>query len=241
LTYKTAFPILPLIKEILIKKGDLNKMNEFKSVSIWHKETVLEELSARLIKRGFNTVILDNADTIRDFISKTIPVDATVGLGGSVTLRETGIDVLLKLRGNTVFDHWDSSMNSGENLDARRKQLTSDYFLTSINAVTIDGDLVNIDGVGNRVAAMIFGPKHVIAIVGYNKIARNVDEAIWRIKNIASAKNSKRLGLNTPCAKTGFCVDCKPSVSICRITTIIDYKPMLTEFTIILTPLDLGY
>jgi hypothetical protein len=216
-------------------------MNEFESVSIWHKETVLEELSAKLTKRGFNPVILNTIDTIKDFISRTVPVDATVGLGGSVTLRETGIDVLLKSRGNTVFDHWDGSKNPGENLEARRRQLTSDFFLTSINAITIDGELVNIDGVGNRVAAMIFGPKHVIAIVGYNKIASNVDEAIGRTKNIASVKNSKRLGLNTPCAKTGFCMDCKPPVSICRITTIIAYKPMLTEFTIILTPLDLGY
>jgi hypothetical protein len=223
------------------KKGEGNTMNEFESVSKWHKEAVLGELSAKLTKRGFNPVILNTADTIKDFICKTIPVEATVGLGGSVTLRETGIDVLLKSRGNTVFDHWDSSKSSAENLDARRKQLTSDFFLTSINAVTIDGELVNIDGAGNRVAAMIFGPKHVIAIVGYNKITGSIDEAIWRTKNIASAKNCKRLGLNTPCAKTGFCLDCKPSVSICRITTIIDYKPMLTEFTIILTPLDLGY
>jgi hypothetical protein len=216
-------------------------MNEFESVSIWHKQTVLEELSAKLIKRGFTTVILNTADTVKEFISKTIPVNATVGLGGSVTLRETGIDILLKSRGNIVFDHWDSSKSFEGNLDTRRKQLTSDYFLTSINAVTTDGELVNIDGAGNRVAAMIFGPKHVIAIVGYNKIASNIDEAIWRTKNIASAKNCKRLGLSTPCAKTGFCLDCKPPVSICRITTIIDYKPMLTEFTIILTPLELGY
>lgn len=216
-------------------------MNEFESVSMWHKETVLQELSAKLMKRGFNPVILNTVDAIKDFIKKAIPVDATVGLGGSVTLRETGIDILLKSRGNTVFDHWDSSKSPLENLDARRKQLTSDYFLTSINAVTIDGELVNIDGAGNRVSAMIFGPKHVMAIVGYNKIAKNIDEAIWRTKNIASARNSKRLGLNTPCAKTGFCMDCKQPVSICRITTIIDYKPMLTEFTIILTTLDLGY
>ena len=216
-------------------------MNEFESVSIWHKETVLKELSAKLTKRGFSPVILNTVDMIKDYIGKTIPADATVGLGGSVTLRETGIDVLLKSRGNIVFDHWDSSKSSEENLEARRKQLTSDFFLTSINAVTTDGELVNIDGIGNRVAAMIFGPKHVIAIIGYNKIASSIDEAIGRTKNIASAKNSKRLGMNTPCAKTGFCMDCKPPVSICRITTIIAYKPTLTEFTIILTPLDLGY
>jgi L-lactate utilization protein LutB len=216
-------------------------MDDFKSIPIWHKGIVLDELSAKLTARGFNTVILNTTDEIKDFIGKTIPADATVGLGGSVTLRETGIDVLLKSRGNTVLDHWDNSKSFAENLDTRKKQLTSDYFLTSINAVTKDGELVNIDGAGNRVAAMIFGPKHVIAIIGYNKIASSMDEAIWRTKNIASAKNSKRLGLNTPCAKTGYCMDCKPSVSICRITSIISYKPMLTEFTIILTPLELGY
>jgi len=216
-------------------------MAEFESASVWHKQTVLQALSAKLTKRGFNPVILNTADAIKDFIGKTIPQEAAVGLGGSVTLREAGIDVLLKSRGNTIFDHWDSSKSPGETLDARRKQLTADFFLTSVNAVTIEGELVNIDGAGNRVAAMIFGPKHVIAIIGYNKITKNVEEAIWRTKNIASAKNCQRLGLNTPCAKTGFCMDCKQPVSICRVTTIIDYKPMLTEFTIILTPLELGY
>lgn len=216
-------------------------MNELENISIWHKGIVLDKLRDRLTARGFNTFILNTIDEIKDFIGKTIPPEATVGLGGSVTLRETGIDVLLKSRDNTVFDHWDESKSFTEKLDTRKKQLTADFFLTGINAVTKDGELVNIDGVGNRAAAMIFGPKHVIAIIGYNKIAGTMDEAIWRIKNIASPKNSRRLGLNTPCAKTGHCMDCKPSVSVCRITTVINYKPMFTEFTIILTPLELGY
>lgn len=216
-------------------------MNELENISIWHKGMVLDKLRDRLTARGFNTLILNTIDEIKDFIGKTVPIDATVGLGGSVTLREIGLDVLLNSRGNTVFDHWDESKSVAEKFDTRKKQLTADFFLTSINAVTKDGDLVNIDGVGNRVAAMIFGPKHVIAIIGYNKIASTMDEAIWRIKNIASPKNSKRLGLNTPCAKTGHCMDCKPSISVCRMTTVINCKPMFTEFTIILTPLELGY
>jgi hypothetical protein len=223
------------------QKGDGNTMDDFAGVPMWHKRIVLDQLSARLTARGFHAVILNTAGEIKDFIVKTIPAEATVGLGGSVTLRETGIDVLLKSRGNTVFDHWDSGKSAAENHETRRKELTSDYFLTGINAVTSDGELVNIDGAGNRVAAMIFGPKHVIAIIGYNKIASGMEEALWRIKNVASPKNSKRLGLNTPCAKTGHCMDCKPSSSICRITSVIAYKPMLTEFTIILTPLELGY
>jgi L-lactate utilization protein LutB len=216
-------------------------MNEFDSVSIWHKEIVLEELSAKLKKRGFNPIILNTVDAIKEFILNIMPENSTVGIGGSVTIRETEIDVMLKSRGNTVFDHWDNSKSPEENLDARRKQLTSDYFLTSVNAITVDGEIVNIDGAGNRVAAMIFGPKHVIAVVGYNKIARNLEEAIWRTKNIASTKNCKRLKLDTPCAKKGYCMDCKLPTSICRVTTIIDYKPMLTEFSIILTPLELGF
>ncbi len=216
-------------------------MNESASIKTWHQETVLAELSAKLSKRGFNPVIIDTLEAIKDFITKIIPPDATVGLGGSVTLRETGIDALLKSRGNTVFDHWEDGKSPDESLAVRKKQLTTDYFLTSSNAVTLDGRLVNIDGAGNRVAAMIFGPKHVVALVGYNKIASGMEEAIWRAKNIASAKNCKRLGLSTPCAKTGFCMDCKLPLSICRVTTIIEYRPMLTDFTIILTPLELGY
>jgi hypothetical protein len=216
-------------------------MTEFDSVSTWHKEIVLEELSAKLKKRGFNPIILNTVDAIKEFILNIIPGNSTVGIGGSVTIRGTEIDVMLKSRGNTVFDHWDNSNSPEENLDTRRKQLTSDYFLTSVNAITVDGEIVNIDGAGNRVAAMIFGPKHVIAVIGYNKIACNLEEAVWRTKNIASPKNCKRIKLDTPCAKKGYCMDCKFPTSICRVTTIIDYKPMLTEFSIILTPLELGF
>ena len=88
---------------------------------------------------------------------------------------------------------------------------------------------------------MIFGPKHVISIIGLNKIAKDTDDAIWRAKNNASAMNTKRGNMDTPCAKTGLCGDCRPPKTICRVTTIIDYKPMLTDFTVILTPLELGF
>ena len=216
-------------------------MNDYREITNWHKGITLEDLRGKLIKRGFNSVILNSIGEIHDYILKAIPNNATVGFGGSVTLRETGIDRLLRERGNTVLDHWDKSLAPEQALDIRKRQLTSDYFLTSLNAITMEGELVNIDGAGNRVAAMIFGPKHVIALAGYNKIVRNLDEALWRTKNIASPRNSKRLNLETPCAKKGYCMDCKHPVSICRITTIIDYKPILTEFTIILTPLELGF
>lgn len=216
-------------------------MAEFDAIKTGHKNQVLETLGRNLQKRDFKVHILNTAKDINDFLEKTIPVSAKVGLGGSVTLRELGIDGLLKSRGNKLLDHWDKNLSAEQSLAIRKEQLTSDYFLTAANAVTVDGRIVNIDGVGNRAAAMIFGPGHVIAIISSNKIAKDTDEAIWRAKNTASAMNTKRGNMDTPCAKTGFCGDCRPPKSICRVTTIIDYRPMLTDFTVILTPLELGF
>ena len=216
-------------------------MAEFDSIKLWHKNQVLEELARHLQKRDFKVQILNTATEINEFLLKAIPVDSRVGLGGSVTLRELGIDTLLKERGSKVLDHWDKSLNAEQSLNIRKEQLTSDYFLTSANAVTADGRIINIDGIGNRVAAMIFGPTHVFSIISANKIARDTDEAIWRAKNMATAMNTKRGNMETPCAKTAYCSDCRPPKTICRVTTIIDYKPMLTDFTVILTPLELGF
>ncbi len=213
----------------------------FKDYKNWHNNIILKKLNDRLNQNDFNSIILNTIEEINDHIKKEIPEDATIGIGGSVSIRELGIDSLLKARGNTMRDHWDKELTKEQAVEVRRNQLSSDYFLTSVNAITIDGQLVNIDGVGNRVASMIFGPKHVIAVVGINKIAKNIDEAIWRIKNIAAPMNCKRLGIEAPCAKNGYCLNCKSSNSVCKITTIIDSRPALTEFTIILTPMELGF
>jgi hypothetical protein len=216
-------------------------MAEYNDIKNWHKGQILGELSGNLKKRDFKVEIFETAREINDYVMKTIPANVKVGLGGSISLRELGIDKLLKERGNTLLDHWDKSLSSEQSLNIRKEQLSSDYFLTSANAITLDGRIVNIDAVGNRVAAMIFGPKHVISIISVNKIAKDTDDAIWRVKNNASAMNTKRGNMETPCAKTGFCGDCRPPKTICRVTTIIDYRPMLTDFTVILTPLDLGF
>ncbi|MFH0976018.1 MAG: lactate utilization protein [Spirochaetota bacterium] len=216
-------------------------MNQFNEIKNWHNEVILKEVKDNLTKRDFNVVILNTINDIADYMVKTIPANARVGLGGSITLREIGIDKLLRDRGNTLLDHWEKNLTPEQSLETRKGQLTSDYFLTSANAVTRDGRIINIDGIGNRVAAMIFGPKHVIAVISANKIAKDLDDAIYRAKNTASAMNTKRGNMETPCAKTGFCADCRPPKTICRVTTIIDYRPMLTDFTVILTPVELGF
>ncbi len=216
-------------------------MNQYDEIKNWHKEIILEQVSEHLKKRDFNTLIFKTAREINDYLTKTIPAGASVGLGGSISLRELGIDKLLKERGNKVLDHWDKSLSAEQVRHVRKEQLTSDYFLTSLNAITADGRLVNIDGVGNRVAAMVFGPGHVIAIASHNKIAGDLEDAIRHAKNMGSSMNAKRGNMDTPCAKTGYCMDCRLPKTICRVTTIMEYKPMQTDFTIILTPLDLGF
>ncbi len=216
-------------------------MNEYNDAREWHTDLLLKDLNEMLKKCEFDSRILETIDEINTFLLKTIPADSSVGIGGSVSIRELCIDRLLKERGNVLHDHWEQGLSKEEVLETRKKQLSSDCFLTSVNAVTTAGQLVNIDGVGNRVASMIFGPKHVIAVIGKNKIVKNVDEAIWRIKNISAPINCKRLGIKAPCASKGHCVECKSPENICRITTIIDRKPALTDFSIILTPLEIGY
>jgi L-lactate utilization protein LutB len=216
-------------------------MNEFQSTKQWHYEKLLEKLKASLEKRDFNVEILRDRQEVHQFILKTIPEGCSVGLGGSVTTRELGIDTLLEKRGNTVYDHWQDGLTKEEMIEIIRKQPQSDFFLTSVNAVTMEGQLVNTDMTGNRVASMIFGPVHVIAFIGANKLVKDLEQAMWRIKNIASPQNSKRKNLGAPCEKTGYCVDCKTKDSLCKITTIIDYRPPATDFTIVLLPLQLGF
>ncbi len=216
-------------------------MNEYTSTKQWHHEKLLEKMKASLEKRDFNVMILRDREEVHQFILKTIPEGCSVGLGGSVTTRELGIDTLLKKRGNTVYDHWQEGLTKEEMTEMIRKQPQSDFFLTSVNAVTMEGQLVNTDMTGNRVASMIFGPGHVIAFIGANKLVKDLEQAMWRIKNIASPQNSRRKNLGAPCEKTGYCVDCKTKASLCKITTIIDYRPPATNFTIVLLPLQLGF
>ena len=212
----------------------------FEEIRAWHTAARLELVAENLKKRGFGAVIKETREEIAAHVASLIPAGASVGVGGSVTIRELGIPASLAGRGNPVFDHWQAGLTKGEVEETRHKQLAADFFLTGTNALTLDGRLVNIDGTGNRVAAMSFGPRHVIVIAGANKIARDLEEALWRVKNVASPQNSRRLGLKTPCAVTGRCGDCGQGSTVCRITTILEYRPGPTEYTVILSPLMLG-
>lgn len=190
---------------------------------------------------GFKVIYVDNSKEALDKVMSLIPKEAKVGIGGSVTVREVGLVKTLEKQGHTIFAHWDQSLKLKEKLEMRKKALTSEVYLTSSNAITLQGQLLNIDGTGNRVAAMIFGPKKVIIIVGANKLVDTLDEAFARIRNVSSPLNAKRLNLKTPCALTGKCTDCNSPDRMCNITVILEKRPKLSDITVVLVGEDLGH
>ncbi len=208
-----------------------------------YTEKIVQVTVGNLRKNGFAVFYVPSKQQALEKVLEMIPVAAKVGVGGSVTLREIGLVRALVDRGNPVADHWRSGLSREELKEARRAQLTSDVFLSSSNAVTMDGKLVNADGTGNRVTAMIFGPGKVIIVAGINKIVKDTDEGLRRIRNVASPMNAKRLGYKSPCGLTGTCAEdqCEPPERLCHIITILERKPDETDTTIVLVGERLGY
>lgn len=206
----------------------------------WHMETIIQRTLEALENNGFTVEYAANIVQATEVILNMIPTAALVGVGGSITVRELGLVQALHARGNPVAQHW-GDYSPDERMKIRRQQLTADVFLTSSNAITEKGQLVNVDGAGQRVAAMIFGPKKVIVVAGINKVVMDLNAAIDRINNVAAPINAKRLNRKTPCATTGICSDCESTERICNIMTIIEKKPLLTDFTVVLVGEALGY
>lgn len=196
---------------------------------------------ASLEKREFRAFSAKSGAEAREKILDMIATGSTIGVGGSVTLRQIGLVEALESRGHTIYQRWGAQPAHTTDMDSRRAQLTCDVFLSSSNAVTVEGELVNVDGIGNRVAAMIFGPAKVIVVAGWNKIVPDVNAAIQRIRNTAAPLNAKRLELNVPCAKTGHCLDCDVPDNMCRVTTIISRKPRRTDISVLLIAEQLGF
>lgn len=209
----------------------------------WYMEDRGKRAVEALKKRDFNALYVENQAQAKEIVLKAIPVDATVGVGGSVTIRGMGILADLKARRNKIIDHWvTASLFSEENFELRRAQQTCDIFITSTNAVTLDGVLVNTDGGGNRVNAMAFGPKKAIVVAGVNKIVPDLESALRRIKEVTVPLNCKRINSSPPCLLAGKCVDCRVPQRACRITTIIEWKPpFFSDYLVIIVGENLGY
>ena len=192
-----------------------------------------------LEKNGMKASYFDDSDSAVNYLIKNIKNEATVGIGGSITVKSLGIPEKLIERGNKVYFHWLESTPEGMD-KARENASKADVYLSSTNALTERGQLVNIDGTGNRVSSMIFGPKKVYILCGVNKITKDLDSALQRIKD-NTYKNARRLKLETPCAITEKCSDCRSPQRMCNITTIIERRPSKTDFEVIIIGQELGY
>lgn len=217
-------------------------MADEKDVSMetgWYLEHLAQKAIVALKKNNFDAEYVASRSEALTNVIKMIPPGATIGCGDSVTLHQVGfIDWLKKQKDHEAFNPFAIQASDfpnwaefrSERFRLQQKALTANVFVTGTNAITLDGKLVNIDGHGNRVAAMIFGPNKVIIVSGANKIVKDVDEAIERIHEWASPINVKRHIekhdfapiAKLPCAVTGMCSYCHSENKVCRITTIID-------------------
>lgn len=213
-------------------------MNEIKE---WHNDVTGEKVAEALKRNGFKAVFCKGRAEAAEEILRLVPEPGTVGLGGSRTVAELGVVDILRERGNTILDHSAPGLKNEERIQVRRSQLTCDVFLTGTNAVTMEGQLVNTDGNGNRVAAMIFGPGRVIVVAGINKVVRDLAGAEDRIRRVAAPMNNRRLNLPNPCVKTGVCMDCQGPTRICNVTTILNRRPGSTEMHVIIVGEELGF
>ena len=210
-------------------------------IKSWLLQQKAEKSVKSLAKNGFSALFVEDRNQAREEMLKLIPSGATVGVGGSITIREIGILDELTKNGHTIYDHWKPGLSQEETFNIRRAHLTCDVFLSSANALTLEGELVNAEGIGNRICAMIFGPKKVIIAVGANKIVKDVHAALRRLKEIAGPQALSGTGLPVPCVETGICIDCDAPMRGCRITTIMERKPMLTDTTVLVIGEPLGF
>lgn len=195
-------------------------------------ETVIKNLE----KRNMKGYYCETVEEARNLVLSMINDDDVVSWGGSVTIDQLEVKPHLK----KVIDR--EAAPPEDFIKVRREALLCDVFLTSTNAVTYDGELVNIDGMGNRVAAMCFGPNKVIVVAGVNKIAKDEKDAISRIKTEACPANCIRLSKNTPCAATGQCANClKTGETICSYTVTTRFSGIPDRIHVILVNENLGY
>ena len=167
---------------------------------------------------------------------------SVVSWGGSMSIEEIGLMDAVRNGDYEIIDR-DKAKDYDERREIFSKIVLSDYFLMSTNAITLDGELINIDGTGNRVGPLCFGPKHVIMIVGMNKVVSSVEDGVARVRNIAAPPNCIRLGLETPCSLTGRCADCYGDTCICSdiVVTRRQSAAMRGRIKVILVGENIGY
>ena len=212
-------------------------MNEFISK---RNETVAKNMIPFLEKRGFEGYFAKDKEEAKKIALDLIKEGSSVTWGGTVSAEEIGLKSALKEGNYVVYDRAEAK-NEDEVQEIYRKAYFCDYFLASANAITEKGEIVNIDGNANRVSAIAFGPKNVLFIVGVNKIVKDVEDGLTRARNYSAPINGMRLGLSTPCAKTGVCMDCMAPDCMCCQFMITRKSKVPGRIKIILVNENLGF
>ena len=208
---------------------------------LWVNEQRILRTIKALEKNNMNGyMVASNVDLISK-IEELISPKSKVSCGGSMTLFETGVIDHLKSGRYEFLDRYKEGLTQDEIKEIFRQSFLSDAYVTSTNAITENGEIYNVDGNGNRVAAMLYGPDKVIIVAGVNKIVPNVEEAIIRTKEHASPINAKRLNKETPCTKIGRCVECNSDNRICNEYTLIKRQIDKNRIHVIFLNDDLGY
>lgn len=206
-----------------------------------------QKLRAQTIIKGLEKRNMEGVfcETKEDALAKALSYmeeGSSVTWGGSMSISEIGLMDAVKNGNYEIIDR-SVAKNYEEQRELFAKAVLADYYLMSSNAITLDGELINIDGTGNRVACLTYGPKNVIMIVGMNKVVNDVEDGIKRVRNFASPPNTLRLGLKTPCSMTGRCGDCYGDTCICSqiVVTRRQSAGMRGRIKVILVGESLGY
>jgi hypothetical protein len=217
-------------------------MGDFSSFAREAREALGKKLCAAFLSNGYKSAVYapfaaDAAKLALDMIQE----GTSVGVPGTVTVRQLGLIEKLEAKKCVVYHHWDPGLAQEDRQERLGAENSADWFVTSSNAITYDGKMVNIDGTGNRVAAMSWGGGNVLYIVSVNKAAPDLASALARARNISTTANALRIGSQTPCAKIGHCVDCKSPDRLCRAVLIIERPTFGRDTHVIIVGEDLGY
>ena len=205
------------------------------------REKQAQAIIKALEKRNMTAFYCENMESCRNKVLELIPADSVISWGGSMSIHECGVPQALKDRGDCEVLDRSLYTTPEQQKEFAVKTFQCNYYLMSTNAITLDGELVNIDGYGNRVASLIYGPDHVIVIAGMNKVVPDVKQGFDRIRNIASPPNTIRLSKDTPCAKTGKCGDCMSPDCICNQIVVTRRSRDKERIIVILVNDNLGF
>lgn len=199
-----------------------------------------EGIIKNLEKRNITGHYFENSQALRDYLKKALPEKSVISWGGSESIKESGVMDLLHEGNYNLIDRT-AAKTPQEAREIFSRTVLADYYFMSSNAITLDGELINIDGNGNRIACLAQGPSHVFLIIGRNKIASTVEDGIHRVRNIAAPPNVQRLNRQTPCLKSGRCQNCQSPESICSHLIITRRSFQKDRLHVFLVNEELGY